>query len=521
MIRQLFFLLAFLPLLSWGQTAEWIRKPHYSSITPYAEGLLKVKLHSKAGIIDMEGNEIVPVSADSITSMTEGQGLVLKMEEGRYRLLGLVNKSGKMLPILSELYVGEYPFFSEGKLPVCNKKGQYGFIDVAGRLILKHNYGSVHPFCEGWAVVTKKGGLLGTIASQGGLVNNTRTKKFYVNASGQFLTLQSDIGDVYLATSFRNGEALVVSKDNRNYIINTSGNIIRIENSVTMAFDKKYGLKNPDEPEIEDLGDVWEPTYSGPKVFKEGDYFGYRLNGKVILPAQFTDAKDFVDGYAIAARYGYYGMLKLQDGSFDIRPSKSTLKPESADEEAVDYHVTVPQCWQNEKLYLHLAKENDDTKKSFATAGNGESVRVFETIAFKGDKLISIETADLCLWNNISKKEVKKVSQTGPVVTISCWPLNEVTANEKDIAQVNVILQNTTSEAQTVTVLMSGRNLTSSQRKVVDIEPDDKVVLPAFFGGVTQKFDSRKLSVTVLSSDGTIINKFDRNIKFNPFFVED
>lgn len=521
MIRQLFFLLAFLPLLSWGQTAEWIRKPHYSSITPYAEGMLKVKLHSKAGIIDMEGNEIVPVSADSITSMTEGQGLVLKMEEGRYRLLGLVGKSGKMLPILSELYIGEYPFFSEGKLPVCNKKGQYGFIDITGRLILKHNYGSVHPFCEGWAVVTKKGGLLGAIASQGGLLANTRTKKFYVNASGQFLTLQSDIGDVYLATSFRNGEALVVSKDNRNYIINTSGNIIRIENNITMAFDKKYGLKNPDEPEVEEMNEIWEPIYSGPKAFKDGEYYGYRLNGKVILPAQFTDAKDFVDGYAIAARYGYYGMLKLQDGSFDLKPSKSTLKPESTDEEAVDYHVTVPQCWKDEKLYLHLVREEDDTKKSFATVGNGENVRVFETIAPKGNKLISIETADLCLWNNAGKKEIKKPAQTGPVITISCWPFNEVTANAKDIAQVNVILQNTTSEIQTVTVLMSGRNLTSSRSRVVEVEPNDKKVLEALFGEVTQKIEYRTLSVTVLSDDGTVISKFDRNIKFNPFFIED
>lgn len=201
-----------MPSVLQAQTARWAIDPQYTSITLYGENMYKVKKYGFTGILNKEGNVIVPVTADSITQMTEDCALVLKYEENKYRLTGILHMDQRVVVINDDWYVADFPFFSEGKLPVYNKTGKYGYIGTNGKLLIDFAYSNVRPFSEGWASVSKGKNLLGNI---GFIRKNNKQKVFYIDEQGRVMNLPMDIGDIYSGTSFKNGEALVITKDNR------------------------------------------------------------------------------------------------------------------------------------------------------------------------------------------------------------------------------------------------------------------------------------------------------------------
>jgi len=514
-MRILLFLFGLCPLLLGAQTAQWVLKPQYSSITPYSESLLKVKLYNKVGLFDREGREVVPVSADSITTMTEGIGLVLRLEEGKYRLLGLVNETSKMLPVMQEVYVEEYPFFSEGKLPVCNKKGLYGFMDVTGRMVLDFDYGSVHPFSEGWAAVSKGS----VIKSLGKMLKTNigpkRVKMYYVNERGQFMTMQSDIGDVYSATTFKNGEALVVTKDNRYCFINTSGNIIRMETAVTMKFDKKYALSFVEEEEAEEEL-IFSDHYNGPVTYAgEAGLYGYKKGDKVILPPQFSQAFSFSNGYAIAARNGFWGILKLTEGTFQCKVSRGSSAV-GAEEIAMEYALKVPDEWKGGRLLLY--DMTDGGKKAYTGKADSESSYEFLVALPKGKRKICIGSENLLVWSN-------ELLQTSGVTSSSSSALgdeafsvrfssNSIKANAKDMATVKVVICNNGQEAKNVTVKITGDRLWSAE-KTLTLKAGEQEAIPVSFYKIASK-ESRWIRVDVSG----MTNVISKKIEVNPFYED-
>lgn len=510
------FIMSLCPLWLGAQTAQWVMKPQYSSIVPYGENLLKAKLYNKVGLLDREGRVVVPVNADSITSIVEDVGLVLRLEEGKYRLLGLVNRtSTKMLPVMQEVYVEEYPFFSEGKLPVCNKKGLYGFMDVTGRMVLDFNYGSVHPFSEGWAAVSK-GSVFKSLGKMiKANIGPKHAKMYYVNERGQFMTMQSDIGDVYSATTFKNGEALVVTKDNRYCFINTSGNIIRMETEVTMKFDRKYALCLVDEEETEEET-VFSENYDGPVIFAgERGLYGYKQKNKMVLPAQFSKAFSFSGGYAIAAWNDFWGILKLEDGNFDVKISHGTSAT-GAEETTTNYALSVPESWKGGRLLLY--DMTDGGKKAYPGKANGSSLYEFSVTLPKGKRKVCIGSENLLVWSNETLQDgdaERTASSASESYALSVqFSSNSVKANAKDIATVNVIIRNNGQEAVDVTVKVTGDRLWTVER-TLSLKAGGQEAVPVSFYKIASK-ERRTVNVQV-SGMANIISK---KIGVNPFYED-
>lgn len=110
-----------------AKTASWSVEPKYSNIEMLSPGTYLVKRGVYSSIIDGEGRAIVPNTTDSITPFVENQALILTpAEDGRYRLQGILHDDFTTTAVAEEAYVDDYPFFSEGLLPVCNKSGFTG-----------------------------------------------------------------------------------------------------------------------------------------------------------------------------------------------------------------------------------------------------------------------------------------------------------------------------------------------------------------------------------------------------------
>jgi hypothetical protein len=510
--RLLIGLMCLCPLLAGAQTAKWVLKPQYSSITPYDENMLKVKLYGKVGLVNKEGKTVVDVSADSITPMHEDMGLVLKLaDEGRYRILGLVDKTPRMIPILQEMYASEYPFFSEGKLVVANKKGSYGYLDVNGKLLLDFDYNQAAPFSEGWAVVSKsnflKAGL--KMVKLGG----KRHKMFYVNDSGQTLTLPSELGDIYTATTFKEGEALVVTKDNRYCVIAPSGNVIRVEGDQELRFDYKNALLRTEDEE-EELNDSYRPVYDGPEAFSNSKgLLGYRINGKMVLPPQFEKAYSFSGGCAIASTgNGRWGLLGLKDGSFICQYNEGTLTPTSSDEVAVDYTLSIPKEWEGQSLILY--DMTDDPKKSY-TGKIDDQKYTYALLLPKGDRNLAIGNDNLLIWSNeslgLNNVAPRKLKEDDISVSFSS---SSLTANKDNKASFRVYVRNKSSETKTIQVSLSGDRV-SSIEKTLTLAPNSRESISATFYNISKR-EVRSTTVKVSGMDNTI----SKAIVVNPFYID-
>jgi len=321
MTKKLFsiFLLALtcIPTLeSKAETALWLIEPVYSSITCMGNDFFKVKSGGRTGVFNKEGKEVVPAFADSITNFSEGCALVLKISDAKFRLTGILHEDGTLttIPSEKEWYVGEYAFFSDGLLPVCTKKGKYGFIDAEGKEKIDFEYGSVRPFCEGLAAVSKGKNLV----EQGLALLGSKKKSqmFYIEKNGVPLSLPAEVGTISIATSFRFGEALVINSEGKRFIIDNSGRLVRMESgSRPLVFNDKYVVVQEGEEE-EVAHSPLKTSTNGPAIFSKNELYGYFLSeGQVVLPAQFTIAKPFYEGCAIAQSSTGYGVLKLENGT--------------------------------------------------------------------------------------------------------------------------------------------------------------------------------------------------------------
>lgn len=312
------FLLCIFPHELKAETAQWLLEATYSSIIRMKNGFFKVKSGVRTGVFNQEGRELVPTSADSITDFSNGCALVLKVSDSKYRLISILHEDGTLvsIPFENEWYAGEYAFFSDGLLPVCTRKGKYGFIDAEGKEKIKFEYGSVRPFCEGIAAVSKGKSLV----DQGLALLGSKKKSpmFYIEKNGVPLNLPAEIGTLSTATSFRFGEALVINTEGKRFVVDNSGRMVRMENnSRPLVFNEKYVVLKDGE-KSEETSPKWEKTQDSPLVFSKGNRYGYRHgNGQNLLPAQFLQAEPFYGGCAIVQSQSshLYGVLRLISGT--------------------------------------------------------------------------------------------------------------------------------------------------------------------------------------------------------------
>ena len=213
-----------------AQSVKWSVPPEYDAIEQVSEKLYKVTTVKGEGLVSADGKVIVdPGSADKISDFSEGFAIAMKADAKTkiYRLTGIISEDGEMLVPPGEFYIGDYPFFSEGFLPVFNKKGAYGFLDKEGGLAVDFKYSTVHPFCQGYALVGL--GKPSKNGSSSGDPLESKDPVTYVDKNGVEIPLDKSLGKIYFGTSFYNGEAVVKTKKGSFCTIGTSGEVIQLD----------------------------------------------------------------------------------------------------------------------------------------------------------------------------------------------------------------------------------------------------------------------------------------------------
>ena len=414
-----------LPLIGYAQTACWLLKPIYQSITPFGESYYKVNTYSTMAIFDTNGNKIV--EADSITYITNGYALALTNTNGKFRLKAIIDKSGNVKDISEEYYVDDYHFFSEDMLGVSNDKGKSGYINPDGKLEIPFIYVSVHPFREGLASVFKpKKGLIGLIGS----VTNKKASigsATYVNHKGEEL-------------------GLVQMEDGSSFYVDPKGN--RLEdgpNNKELGVDEYFAYSEENKKQEVNLPFI--PSYNAAySIYTEGPVKGYMANGVMMIPSQFQEAYGFASGFAIVKKDGKYGIIKQLGGTNSVKVSEKGGK--------ISVQSVIPADWGNcPAKFLYITNGTD--RLSFAMTGQ-ESQRAVEGVVpvTNGEKIYELDVDGLIVWRQ-TNANAQATDETKSSGGISVSAPGKVTANSKGECVVNVRVTNRSGSAQSISISLS------------------------------------------------------------------
>ena len=205
----------------------------------------------KWGIIDQNGFEIISFIYTHIDDIIDGKAKVKFGEKWGY-----INDEGKeLIPCLYE-QLGD---FNDGKAKV-KKSGKWGIADTNGNIIIQLEYEQIDKF-DGDKLSAKKGNKLGIIDFTGKII----------------LPFEYDqINDLI------DGEAKVY-KENRWGLIDGNGNII-----------------------IEDATKIAPGLLKGTKFGKWGIA---KIDGKIIIPFEFDEIDDFIDGKIRVKTANHWGVI--------------------------------------------------------------------------------------------------------------------------------------------------------------------------------------------------------------------
>lgn len=283
-----------------AQTAKWKMHPEYDKISYYSNDMFKCWEDGKLQLLDWNGNNVLPHVVDSVTDYADGYALVLERSGSYFRIAGFLMEKGHQFQTLSgEYYTNRYSHFSEGMLSVIDAQGKAGYLDKKGNLVIPCRYAEARPFLKGWASV-----------------KGDDKKVNYIDQVGRVMVIKFHYGDLTVGTSFnQKGEAMVANFQDC-AIINVSGEV-----TGKYRKSKKMPVRSYDYSFDEDFEDIPGPSNAKPvyekgvEVFSYGSKLGYKEGEKVMLKPQFTDAKPFADGMAIAALDGKYGILTRVNGN--------------------------------------------------------------------------------------------------------------------------------------------------------------------------------------------------------------
>ncbi len=327
---------------------SWIKFSHKSALyitflllrclTPFTEGLARVKLEGKWGFVNQSGKEIIPLKYSLVLPFSEGRaGFYIGEESSIARLSfpwGILDKFGN--EVLSPSIYYNFESFSENRACV-DKNLKSGFIDRNGIEVIPTQFDSVDSFKEGMARVG--------VAKKYGFINRNGeaiTPLYYDVCTSSFseglakVELSGKYGFIGIdgkkiipvkyewAWDFREGLAVAELNGGRGYINKISEFVISPDYRVALEFSDGLAIvvKNYDIAYVinQDNKEVFSFDYSHwcGKGFSEelllikiNNKHGFLdKNGSTAISPKYDSAENFCNGISritLNGKAGYIG----------------------------------------------------------------------------------------------------------------------------------------------------------------------------------------------------------------------
>jgi hypothetical protein len=374
-------------------TGKWVIEPKYREALPFSEGLAAVavekqdmvrdangrvvsmKRYNLWGYIDITGKEVIPLELMNVGSFSEGMAsgwkdgqFVFIDKTGKIALApiynsktggfhnglartqigarcGYINEAGAM--VIPQLYAGGCPFY-EGLAAVQPlADGAWGFIDTAGHMAIKPQFGAVLGFQKGlarvrvdwkWGIIDKTGKVvlepkfdnIGRYTDKV-LAANMRDNWGFFDWTGQVV-----VEPQFASASFLGDGQTIVIRDGKYGVVDTAGKMVvptqyndagwLFSNGLLpVSKDGKWGFidatgKMVIEPQYDSTGGF---TPDGLCAVKVGEKWGFiDPTGEMAISAQYDAAVCFSEGLAAVKAGDRWG--------FTDKTGKAVIKPQYA-----------------------------------------------------------------------------------------------------------------------------------------------------------------------------------------------
>ncbi|MDR2410677.1 MAG: WG repeat-containing protein, partial [Bacteroidales bacterium] len=311
----------------------------YDDIGEFIDGKAKVKKNGKYGYIDEQGNTVIPFEYDDIGEFIDGKAeakknythgyideqgnelienpltisedLVKGIKFGKY---GIENKNGKIIFPFKYDDIGE---FIDGKAK-AQKNGKYGYIDEQGNTVIPFVYDYIEEFTAGKAKAIKN--------YTHGYIDEKRKQ----NKKNSLVTSEnSDKDDIENKKEKVIYDRRFKAQKNEKYgYVDVQGNTVIpfvydeigefIDGKAKVKKNGKYGYIDEQGNElIEKPLNISEDLVKG---IKFGKYGIENKNGKIILPFEYDEIGEFIDGRIKAKKNGKYGYIDEQGNELIENP---------------------------------------------------------------------------------------------------------------------------------------------------------------------------------------------------------
>ena len=482
-----------------AQLITWSVKPGiYTNIEPCWGDMYFVYQGNSIGVINGDGRVIVSPDASRITGFYGGYALVLKLDGGRERIIGVLTSEGTYNQVNDPYYtIPNQEFFSEGFVTVTNPQGYVGYMNTHGSVDKQFDVTYATPYSEGYAAVGE---------GEDFSIIDKRFNSLQINLPS--------MSPLYGGSNVYKGEAVVWDGNGSPFRFNVkNGRCDPINDKSIKKATKSQQIDwdylgcfslitNRAETVSYDLPKRSSQTLS---PTERGNKYGYEQNGKILLPFQFDLAEAFHGNYAVVKLNGKPALLVLHNSTetFGAVPINSEIiyKRNESENLQHNFRITVPSLWNVEKI---IAKTKNDNGIYIPTTNNEGSFEFLSDASEDGKKFsIELESDGLKLWSgdiayNYMKQKIvdsKSESHEGfKPFTVSLKAKN-TQADKNNRCYVEATISNPNSETISAMVVFKGSNLLEAVEKRVSVPAYGKIEISTFFK-VTKAVTGQEVTVS-------------------------
>ena len=247
---------------------NYVIPPIYDSLSPFVEGKSIFVQNGKMGAIDEEGNVVTKNLYSIIGNFSEGRAVVGESKSNGYKYGYIDGEGREVIPLKYE----NADDFRDGVALVKIKENKYGLIDKHGRIISSYDYYSVSRYSEGFMTFTKgEGELYG-----------------YINMEGT-----EEIKPIYtMASEFNEGRAIVSTEENFNGpygVIDTKGRYVytTVFSEIIYLGEGMFALGMPIGKPLDD------EKFTLPSIYAIGD-----IKGNILTTFKYLYVGKYKNGIA-------------------------------------------------------------------------------------------------------------------------------------------------------------------------------------------------------------------------------
>ena len=482
-------LLACAPLLR-AQNTDWLVKPEFDAMEYYGPQMYKVTKSGKFGIVTADGRTLLEPKYDFISPFYEGRSVVADNEGNKLRVKGTLTTDGTAVLTDEPVYLcPDYPFYSEGFLPVKNAQGLYSYLDEKGKVAFPFTSRESRPFCEGIASI--------------GVNDDFR----WLTVSGEILDMRLPNGGTpYICTSYNNGEAYVQDEDGEMFFLSNSGEARKIatrpiEPDYLFRADTKSGKEIPYASFEPETDNYWRPSQ------RQGKWGYLNEEGKPLCLYKYDAALAFAYGSAPARQNGRWGLIEVvpDDATFSLSTKNRSFVYSPGGSCQCEFVLSIPEKYKGEQLQVSVKDRTTGQAVNYTRQGNAYAFNVKPSGNGKNESHtfdVAVKVGDFEAW-----KGEETYTFTQRVKLTASIALSNVRADLQGRCYVTATVSNPSSIPVTTTIKLSGggeKNSFYGGRKECKIPAGGRVTISGYFNVQKVEYAGH---CKVTTSEGTSASK--------------